>query len=311
MNELLSWALVVGAVIALIALGFNALQVVSSSDEFWIAKFWFVLAAITAVARFIFWGITTNRNLTLRLIVCLIACGAIGVSAIEAVRYVNRKSGLWIKSHKVQTESLPQPVVTAAPILEAKADIGCLRGRVFAAFMNDSGVISSHPNNRHKSDEAVLVKIAVAEFYRGADQSSEKWIDVRAHLLFNDEEGDLRHRINDAVWLEEESNNATFYFGDSKFLIVAVGGEEDAIAYGGGYNKLQSDIYSPTQFRLYHELLSKKKYHIKIELIGQKGSEVRLNKIFDFDLTVKPELAFSVRQPPPLSTPYTQDSEKQ
>jgi hypothetical protein len=51
MNEILSWALVIGAVIALVALGFNALQVVSSGDEFWIARGWFTLAALVALAN--------------------------------------------------------------------------------------------------------------------------------------------------------------------------------------------------------------------------------------------------------------------
>jgi hypothetical protein len=297
MNELLSWTLPIGAALACVALAFNALQVISSKDEFWIARLWFIVAAIILLARFIVWGLTTNRSLTLRLIVGFSACGVIVVSAIGGVRYVNRKSALWIKSHQVQAESPPPPEVTTPPSSEAKPEISCLRGHVFSAFMNDNGEISNDPNTRYEDDEATLYNVAVAEFYREADQSSDRWIDVRAHLLFYDEEGDLRHRINDAVWLDEESNHATFYFGDSKALIVAVGGEEDGIAYGGLYNRGQSDIDFSPRFSLYHELLSKKLYLVKIELIGQNERGVRLNKTFDFDLSIKPELAFSARPP--------------
>jgi hypothetical protein len=90
-NDLLSWTLVIGATLACIALAFNALQVVTSVDEFGIARFWFVVAAIILLGRFVIWGATTNRSLTLRLVVSVIACGLIAGFTIEGVRYVNRK----------------------------------------------------------------------------------------------------------------------------------------------------------------------------------------------------------------------------
>ncbi|HEX8072069.1 MAG TPA: hypothetical protein VF546_19120 [Pyrinomonadaceae bacterium] len=115
MNELLSWGLVVGAVVALIALGFNALQVISSNDEFWIARLWFVLAAIVAAARIIYWALTTHRSLALRLSVCIVACGVVSALAVESVRYVNRKHSAWTKLKAASTQALKSPSTPQPP----------------------------------------------------------------------------------------------------------------------------------------------------------------------------------------------------
>jgi len=99
MNELLSWGIIVGAVLGLLALGFAALQVVTSSEEFWIAKGFFLLAAFIAAGRMILWGTEAPQSLTFRLVICFIVCGLIGVFAVQGTRYINRKRARWASSH--------------------------------------------------------------------------------------------------------------------------------------------------------------------------------------------------------------------
>jgi hypothetical protein len=107
--ELLSWALVVGASLACVGLAFNALQVISSADEFWIAKMWFSFAAVIPFARFVVWAYSTHRSITLRLIVCFLACGGMTWAGIEAIRYVNRKHDRWLAQQQ-PAEAKSQPL---------------------------------------------------------------------------------------------------------------------------------------------------------------------------------------------------------
>ena len=234
MNELLSWGLPIGAVLAFIGLGFGVLQIVTSTEEFWISRGFFVLAAIAAIVRIVIWGLLTSRSLTLRLIVSIFACGIILGLAIEAVRYVNRKSDRWIKSHQVQTESLPlattdKPLSEAqqtqtGEIQKAEPNLLCLSVDTVPAHMNKYGEIiegelPARYIKKHDNFHAIIARYG----NQPVPQRSIGGIGyVSAQLTYQSPK--TRRPpvlITRGSWLSEPDSRIAFGVNDTHFLVLA------------------------------------------------------------------------------------------
>jgi hypothetical protein len=107
MTEFLTWGLPIFAALALVALSYNALQVASRVEDYWMAMLWFGLGVLIVVVRTIYWGVTSNRNLTLRIVVCFIVCGSIGAVTVLAFRSINHKRERWVESDQKSVEKAP------------------------------------------------------------------------------------------------------------------------------------------------------------------------------------------------------------
>lgn len=103
MNEIISWGLPIFVVLALIALCYNQLQVASRNGDYWIAQGWFGFGALVIVVRLMYWGITSNRNLTLRILVCLFVCGGMCAATVAVFSSINHKRARWIESNQDST----------------------------------------------------------------------------------------------------------------------------------------------------------------------------------------------------------------
>jgi hypothetical protein len=79
---LFSWAVPI-----LIGIGFG----VVAMDDYKLAKICFLLSALIAEVKVLMWGVETQSSGGLRILVCFMASGLIGVLAMESVRYVDRK----------------------------------------------------------------------------------------------------------------------------------------------------------------------------------------------------------------------------
>lgn len=202
-----------GAVLGLIALGFAALQVVSTGDEFWIAKGFFIIAAVIAAGRMILWGITTPQSLTLRLAVIFAACGLAAAFAVEAVRYVNRKRGHWATSNPAKVES-PKAGGRDEEAEEPEPNLVCVRTRV-ADLGYDREVLTEKTSR--KNARAPLVAFA----NKGAKASMKNY--VKARITFYDAEGRHFRHVNNGVWLDEEATSIEYFdVGEVRELVVAL-----------------------------------------------------------------------------------------
>lgn len=90
MTELLSWQFIVGAAITFVGLGIAVLTL-AGVDDFRIAKGCFLVAALILAGRTVFWGVTSSRDLTLRISVSVAIVAIIALFAVNSIRYVNRK----------------------------------------------------------------------------------------------------------------------------------------------------------------------------------------------------------------------------
>ncbi|HVG28132.1 MAG TPA: hypothetical protein VM864_00280 [Pyrinomonadaceae bacterium] len=267
MNELLSWGIIVAAVLALVGLGFAALQVVSSSDEFRIARGFFIIASIIAAGRIILWGITTPRSLTLRLIICFTTCGLIGISAIEAVRYVNRKRDRWISSASsvIDPPSVEESVETEEAV---RSNFVCANTRlVDLGYLY--GVLTE------KTSEKTVRATVVAFANRGNTASMKNY--VKARITFYDSEDRHFQHINNGVWLDEEGESIEFFdVGEVRELAIALMPMSD-MAYA--FDKEVMLDLAPAG----------KDLRVEVSLIG--GIIPHLLGTYNFRLTLKPEIS--------------------
>jgi hypothetical protein len=270
-NELLSWIPVVTLAIGFIALAFNALQVISSSDEFRIAKLWFLAAALTLLAGLIIWGITTNLSLTLRLIVCFVACVAIVIAAIEAVRYVNRKSNLWIRSRQTVNESAGVRG-SDEESEESDSTFVCLNTRT-AELELMRGFCTEHTSEKN-------IRAPLVAFGNIGNKASMK-NEVKARITFYDSDGKYLQHINNGVWLEREEISIEFFdVGMVLELVIALmplDGQENDKAYAFDTQVMRE--IKPVG----------KECRVEVSLIG--GIFPATVGIFNFRLTLEPELA--------------------
>lgn len=267
-TELLSWGIVLTAVLALAGLGFAALQVQTSSDEFWIARGLFMLAAIAAAARLIYWGMTTTRSTALRFFVCVLACGLIAALAVEAIRYVNRKSARWAASNHAEnisrqvgeklfyetpgydlTSTNPQAATDEAN-LQTIATSKPEPNIVLRWDDNDNYIrIARDPNQRRtfrESSGASRFNAVIVQF-RNAPKPSHKLgraTNVTAEVLYYDTDHpeviDLRTA---GCWLNEPSPTISFDIDSPQYLILGV-----FYKFEGGCNFQVFDPSDPNEF---------------------------------------------------------------
>lgn len=197
-SELLSWGLVIVSTFALVTIGFAALQVVSGVEEFWIARGTFILAAVIALGRTIFWGITTSRGVVLRIAVCLMACGLIGALAIEASRYITRKQTRWfaLRTRQDEKASASGPAANDSPVARLE----------MLHFKPKSVWIEGTPKAclviPLRNDSGVMVR------------------DVVAHIGFQNEALAARQEVNYGFWLEAERTRVTIRYGDTAHIAL-------------------------------------------------------------------------------------------
>lgn len=262
MNELLSWALVVGAILAFVGFGFAVLQIVSSADEFWLSRGFFICAALVAVGRIILWGITTQRSLTLRVAVCFIVCGAALTLAVEAVRYVNRKHDLWVKSHGVTSEPLK-----ALEDEEGEANLVCEYTRTA-----DVGFIHGYCSETTPPKNARVALVAFGN--KDAKASMQNY--VKARITFRDSNGKHIRQINNGVWLEEETTSIQYFdVGEVRELAVALMPHNIQQVYAFD-NDATWDITTAAQ-------------ELNVEVILRGGIISTMLGTFNFKLTLQPE----------------------
>lgn len=104
MTESSVWLpIVLGALFALVALGFSALAVPNHPDRKQAAKLFFSLAAIVWGITTFVWAISTTHGGWLRFVVCFVCFGLIGSGLVEGFRFAN--------SAAEQTEQPVQPAL--------------------------------------------------------------------------------------------------------------------------------------------------------------------------------------------------------
>jgi hypothetical protein len=260
MNELLSWGLTIFVSLGLVALGFNALQVVTSGDEFWIARGWFVLAAIVLLVRFIIWGIFTPRSLTIRLIVCIAACGLITATAVEAVRYINRKHDHWVKSQQVPPKLPSQPTSKATltsgekpknaqaerlpttKVVEIAPNIVALEPEPCIAHIDEYGVIVEGEIKYYHGgslwwghDHFIAITVPYRNRLLESKETGEIY-GISAQITYQFYDGQTRpYEMPRAAWLSEEESYVDFPRDATNRLIIATfedGNNEPPRIYG-------------------------------------------------------------------------------
>lgn len=108
MPDILSWGFLATIALACVGFAFAVLQFGQpSTDEFWIARGCFLIAAIIGLGRITLWALTTSRDIGIRVVVGIVAWGLIAAFAIEAVRYVNRKHARWNQGQVESQRPLP------------------------------------------------------------------------------------------------------------------------------------------------------------------------------------------------------------
>lgn len=251
MNDLLSWSLVVAATLALVALGFNALQVISSRDEFRIAIFWFISAGLVLMARIVFWAITTSRSTLTRAIVCIFACGLVFTVAIEAVRYVNRKHGAWEEKIRPSVVSAISPPTAQVVNKSESAEI------IFEFLkVRQIKLERVHPTHLWEGWKEAAGKAGadgVSVVFRNT--SNRSLINVAARVSFYDQSGAFIYQVNRADWLDEIARSRRVSPGE-KFELLLIckparksdllcGG--DTIALGSGDKMARVDVAIATE----------------------------------------------------------------
>ena len=189
-----------------------------------------------------------------------------------------------------QTQRQSQQQETKPPVIEA-VEIGT---KVEKADINIAGELHEKSDIGYQGYELAKMDFAFAELYRGADGSSEPFVEVRAEMLFFDTNENLLFRIKDAHWRKARGKRATFRQDDSDDLLVAVVGNGKAFPYAGKYEDV--DRYDIREFFREKKVLEGKQFRVHVKLIGTRGSTVTLNQTFNYDLITDPEPDFRLRK---------------
>lgn len=287
MNDLLSWGLVTGATLALIALGFNALQVISGKDEFRIATFWFISAGLVLIARFVFWTITTSRGPISRILVCVFACGFIVAATIEAVRYVNRKAAAWEKLHSpVVVASNPEPPSKPSLPVKVKPISNLACKRIVKTVGHDSHHASIAEGQQYfgkGSRDHQNYRIITAEICNefSHEFKVEKLKGVTAQITYKAIGGETIE-VHRGLWLSS-GQRLDFEVNEPHMLIIAMIPERDKYgAFIFARKKHVEIIHRIEVIEL--QKLESKTYSIGVSLVSEE--EGHLFKAFTFALTV-------------------------
>ena len=161
--------------------------------------------------------------------------------------------------------------------------------RIRKANVDVTGEVSSRERSVFEGSELVEKEVAIAEFYRPADDSGESFVDVRGHVTFYDPvSGEPERRVNDALWWGVEGEYATFHQGDSKNVIVAILNDGKVFPYQGQYER-EGEWYHGTIFKAELEPLNGSAYQVRIELIGTRGGIRKMeNLIVAYELSADP-----------------------
>jgi hypothetical protein len=191
-------------------------------------------------------------------------------------------------SHQSQAQSQQQsafvpPRIDAHPALMRES------------FVTLSGEVTNQP--KFFDEENRKLPVAFAPLYRGADRSTEPFVDVRGHITFLDENGTQVFRINDAWWYRSQRHHATFEPGDSRRFVVAIIETGSVVPYEGRFKSLETTYVSNEKFFCLEntERLEGNRFHVVIDWIGTRGGLTTTDGSADYDLVVNPP-SFTLRR---------------
>lgn len=205
LNELLSWGLPFTAVLAFIGFAFAVLQFGQpNADDFWVARGFFVLAALVGLARVGLWCLLTTRPITIRLVVGVITFGLAVPFTFEAIRYVNRKSDRWVKDHQVTStaNSLSQPSVTTEEKPKAEPNVTCKSVERIPCYIKDGRLVEGRgdPGNRWIALAVLVVNEFALRPVGGAV--------VTGQITYETPDSDLSRQVNRGAWMSGKNRSA-------------------------------------------------------------------------------------------------------
>jgi hypothetical protein len=321
MNEFLTWALPIFIALALFALSYNALQVASRSGDYWMANVWFGLGALVLALRFIYWGITTSRSLTLRLIVCFLVVGSLVVITVEAFRSINHKRRRWIEDSIVKTQQLEeekqwhetpkydltpgavQPITALEPKTEGtKERLTTPEPNLVFRKLRITKLLADERRNRINEDSRGW-PAAVVGIENDADVPYEiSSAHIRAAINFTEIGGEHTWSNPDSTWLEDLNSPTHFRQGEVKTLMIAceldnkICTAEVKVAGRRGLHTFNE--------RIFHELTSTE-YHVKVQLFANHPRKMVGKR--EYKLITRPELKIEEinsleKEPPNVSS---------
>jgi hypothetical protein len=139
MNDLTAWPYVLGMVVTLVLGGFAVLTVDNPNRDK-VAQGFFTLAAMIWAGRMFMWGISTSHTFALRLVVCFLCFGAVGVGLVEGFRFASHGKEPAPKrptSTQALAEQSPRPLVTPSPMPSLARSTSATKPRKSAAPPDD------------------------------------------------------------------------------------------------------------------------------------------------------------------------------
>ena len=185
--------------------------------------------------------------------------------------------------HAGESKSTPKADETQDVSTEAEPEIECRGAKILRLNLNtqtyklsDEGVDSARSS------------IAAVTFYRRPDKSPDDWIEVRAHIYVHELSEGRKDEVYDAVWLKQDERHVNFNMGDAYTLVIAACSTEMIGVFASDFKTSPRGIrrrYFAPKFNT----IKGKDFQIQVELLGRRGGEIKLNRTFDFKLTLEPE----------------------
>jgi hypothetical protein len=303
MNELLTWGLPFAVALGLIALSYNQLQVASRSGDYLIAKIWFTNGALTLFLRFIYWGITTNRILALRIVVCVLVCGSLVWVTVEAFRSINHKRQRWIESNAGAAEEKSwhqTPEYDLTPPEKPRA------AETRTIEEEKAPAPKEWPNLVYKDRSGVRAHVEGGIIVEGERNTRYPWYDENVTALvieicneFNETQkvmpaygvtaqifykiGSVTLEVNRGAWLSDE-NRMDFGVNETKRLIIAYlpDGHDPKLLI------LRREYQRGGNLEAISAPLKEADYCIEVRLISEERGEVYLKQAFTLSITFEP-----------------------
>jgi hypothetical protein len=179
-----------------------------------------------------------------------------------------------------QSQTQQQPPISPPSITPIEA-------RVREVYVTPLGEATDETESFDVSN--TKLPVALIDFYRGADNSPEPFVDVRGHISFFNPAGERVYRINDAHWWKARRHHKTFEPGDSRRMVVAIISNGRVIPYEGRFKAIEATYETDEKyFELTSEPLEGDRLRVRVELIGTRGSVQTFNDSTGYDLTTNP-----------------------
>lgn len=305
MNELLTWGLTVFVSLALFALCYNQLQVATRSGDYMIAQGWFGIGALVLVVRFMYWRITSNRDLTLRAVICVVVCGGVCGATVAVFSSINHKRQRWVESNQPSASNAAKeesqwhqtaqydltsreaaPRKSSASREEAPKPNLVFTGAIrISVHTNDNGTMVDSPNVPRTATWRLKHPTYVATVVTYHNQYSESHKvcgakRVSAQLTYEFPGGVAPFVVPRALWFPLNVSTVDFAFNDAYGFVLAV------VNAGGRLCAAQKAIGDP------HQRLA-----TNINVLPANEVTARVRLISEADGSVIKESKFRVQNP--------------